>query len=260
MKHLQITLPHRIFFFAMMGLLALACSPTDDTADVAKTTFTVQLKALYDGAPLERYKLYPYSDYQVQFTRFQTYISDITLLNGSKATKISDINFVNFTPDNQSGNVAPTVSVNLSDVPEGAYTGMQIGFGVRPDLNAKKPTDFSASHPLAMENEYWLGWKSYIFTKVEGNAFVTSTTRPEFPLMYHLGSDPVYRTYTFNTPIHVHTNATCVVEMDLKKLFTMQGQWFDLKNTDNRATSHVAGNITLATVLANNLGNATVVK
>lgn len=248
--------------FLLLVLVALSCSRCKNGSEDegTKVDFKVNFRAFYGGQPLERYKLYDYADYRVQFTRFHTYLSDIALIKqDGKTVNISDIDFVNFTPDNSSNNLSPTVPLTFS-VPEGEYTGMVLGYGVKPDLNSKQPKDFKGDHPLALENEYWLGWKSYIFTKIEGNGFTDPDNRPDFPLLYHLGSDPVFRRYNFAAPIKVGAGASCTVDIDLKKLFTMQDKLFDLKNPDNQTTSHVKNDVRIAVIVADNLDAATVVQ
>lgn len=243
----------------VVALSLAGCMGTPDPDLPPSSDLTLTFKALYDGQPLEKYKSYNYDTYKVHFSRFNTFLSDITLLKGNEAFKISDIEWVDFTPDAAPNDLAVQVPVKFKNVPDGDYTGIRIGYGVSPALNAKQPGDFSSTHPLSRENEYWLGWGSYIFNKVEGKADLDNSGAFGTSLVYHCGSDAVYRTYTFNTPIRVEQGAVATVEFDLKKLFTINGNWFDMKIPANQLTSNDVGNVIVATILMDNYGFATTV-
>jgi len=217
--------------------------------------FGLTFKALYDGQPLEKYKDYAYDNYTVSFSRFNTYVSNVTLLKGTEEVLLADVEWVDFTPDLAPDNNAVPVT-KWYRVPEGAYTGVKIGFGVRPDLNAKQPRDFPADHPLAREIEYWLGWKSYIFTKIEGQGTSPASASPDIFMLFHCGSDAVYREYTFNHDIQVKEGVEQEIMLDLKKLFTINGDWFDLTVPTNQYTSNNPADVTVATILMDNFANA----
>lgn len=249
-----------IWLLLLGGTLFMAsCGGTKDPLVGPTSDLTLTFKAQYDGQPLEKYKNYPYDTYQVNFNRFNAFFSDITLLNGTEELHLSDVEWVDFTPDLAPGNLAVEVPITLKNIPDGNYTGIRIGYGVRPDLNALQPKDFPAGSPLSRETEYWLGWKSYIFNKVEGKADTDNSGAFGTSLVFHCGSDAVYRTYTFNTPITISQGAALSAVLDLKKLFTINGSWFDLSVPDNQITSNDVGNVITATILMDNFGNATTV-
>lgn len=244
----------------LIGLFALAgCDGTTDVVDPASSV-TITFKALYDGQPLEKYKLYNYDTYRVEYSRFNTFMSNITLLDGAKEVQLSDIEWVDFTPDLSTTNMAVEVPITFNNVPDGNYTGIRLGYGVPPALNAKQPKDFAPNHPLSRENEYWLGWGSYIFNKIEGRVDLDNNGVFDGGLVYHCGSDAVFREYTFNMPIKVEPGADLVVEFDLKKLAIINGTWLDLKIPYNHITSNDNNDVVIATLLMNNFGNATAVK
>jgi hypothetical protein len=244
----------------LIGLFAFAgCDGTTDVVEPASSV-TITFKALYDGQPLEKYKLYDYDTYRVEYSRFNTFMSNITLLDGAKEVKLSDIEWVDFTPDLSATNMAVEVPITFNNVPDGNYTGIRLGYGVPPALNAKQPKDFAPTHPLSRENEYWLGWGSYIFNKIEGRVDLDNNGVFDGGLVYHCGSDAVFREYTFNMPIKVEPGADLVVEFDLKKLAVINGTWLDLKIPYNHITSNDNNDVVIATVLMNNFGNATAVK
>ncbi len=247
-----------LFSSLIFGLLVISgcLEETSPTSDL-----TITFKAVYDGQPLEKYKLYNYDSYQVQFTRFNAFMSNIALLNGSNVLPLSEIGWVDFTPDSAPTDKAVDVSVTFSGVPEGNYTSLRLGYGVPAGLNAKQPKDFAPGHPLSRENEYWLGWGSYIFNKIEGQVDLNNNGVFDGGLIYHCGSDAVYREYVFDLPVSVKPGASeIVVEFDLKKLFVINGTWLDLNNPYNHITSNDLNDVVIAKVLMDNFDNATTVK
>lgn len=236
-----------------------ACKDGEGPVDGPKDNFTLTFRATYDGQLLEKYKNYPYGDKVVLFDKFNTYLSDIALVNGATEVKLSDIEWLNFTPDLAPNDKTVEITYKFS-VPDGNYTGIRLGYGVSADLNAKSPADFSPEHPLYVESEYWSGWQSYIFTKIQGEVDLNGDNTPETNLFYHCGSDPVYNAATINGTIPVSGTGALTVEFDLKKLFTFDGQLLDLTVLSNQTTSHDASNITLGQKVMGNFKNATVLK
>jgi hypothetical protein len=245
-------------FLPLLALLALAACE-DGGNDTPKATLTVTYRALYDGQPLEKYKNYPYGNRILFFDRFNTYLSDISLTQNGNPVRVKDIDWIDFTPDSATTNAAVEV-VHRYEVPTGQYDGLSIGYGVKADLNAKRPTDFPPEHPLYLENEYWTGWKSYIFTKVQGRFDLNNDGTPEVNIFYHTGSDAAYATGQFPLSLSVDGPVELVVEIDLKDLMTFDGQLLDLDLDSNRTTSHSADNVALGVKVMQNLPNATTVK
>ncbi|MCC6281108.1 MAG: hypothetical protein IT262_10935 [Saprospiraceae bacterium] len=245
----------------LFALLFVFISSCDKDEPQTEKNFTLTFKSTYGGLALEKYKNYPYDDRDIQVNKFNTFLSDLILVrqDGSEQ-RLSDIEWVDFTPDLAPDNKAVDVKFQYT-VPAGNYTALKIGYGVRPDLNAKKPADFAPEHPLYRENEYWSGWQSYIFTKVQGLYDLDGAGDPESTLTYHCGSDAVYRTSTMNATIPVtDKSGALTVEFDVKKLFYYNGGLLDLDDPLNRNTSHNASNIDLGIKVMDNFANATTVK
>lgn len=240
----------------LVAIVVLFAGCDDNNNVVQKDNFMLTFKVSYDGQPIEKAKVLPYGDKSISFDKFNTFLSDITLLKGTEEVKLSDIEWVDCTPDAAVDNKAVDVSFQYT-VPDGDYTGLKLGYGVRADLNAKKPSDFPVGHPLYLENEYWVGWNSYIFTKIQGKYDMDGNGATETILFYHCGADTVYNTATFARTIRVSGDAALTVEFDLKKLFTFDGQLLDLNDPLNQATSHSASNIALGLKMMNNMKNAT---
>ncbi len=250
---------HALLLLLLASLFISACKDDDGGQITPQNNFTLTFKATWDGQPLEKYKNYPYGDRVVLFDKFNTYLSELTLLRGSETLKLSDVERVDFTPDLAPNDKFAEVSY-LYSVPDGDYDGLKIGYGVKADLNAKNPADFPPGHPLFGESDYWSGWKSYIFTKIQGEVDLNDDDATETNIFYHCGSDAVYNTETFVKSIPVSGTGSLVVEFDLKKLFTYDGQLLDLTVPTNQTTSHSASNIALGQKVMNNFKNATLLK
>lgn len=248
---------YALLLIAAATFVLTGCDKEENTAKNVELSIT--FKALYDGATLVKNSDYPYDTYKVQFSRFSTYLSDITLLNGTEEVKVSDIEYLDFTPDGASGDNAVDVTIKAT-VKEGNYTGIRMGYGVNPANNAKKPADFAAGTPLAQEVEYWGGWNSYIFSKIEGQGDSDNDGQQDIFMLFHCGSDKVYRIYTYENAFTVAGNSGLTVNFDLKNLFFADNAWYDLTAPGNQATSNNKTDVRVATILMDNFDNATSVK
>jgi hypothetical protein len=247
------------FLTVAVFTLSFAACEKDSGPTVAKEKFKITFRALYDGKALEKYKNYAYGDAVLSFDRFSTYVSDLSLLKGAEKVKLSDIEMVNFTPDLAPDNKAIPVVFEY-EAPVGVYTGLQIGYGVRADLNAKSPAAFPPNHPLYLENEYWSDWNSYLFTRLAGRFDLNGDGVPEVNLFYDTGSDAMYATAQINQSIDISASAAVTVEIDLKNLFLSNGQLLDLKMPANRETSHDPSDPKLGKMIMSNLTKTTVLK
>ncbi|MFN0173165.1 MAG: MbnP family protein [Saprospiraceae bacterium] len=248
------------YFIALLALAFLpACHEHDGEP---RADFTVTFRSHFAGEQLTKYKKYPFglAGIPLQFTRFSTFLSDIELIKSDGSShRLSEIEYIDFTPENASTDLSATPTITYRNVPEGEYIGLRIGYGVKPLLNAKDPTDFDYNHPLAKEIEYWSGWNSYIFTKIEGKVDSDNNGAFDVSLLYHIGSDALYKVYEFAAPIHVHTGEPGItVNFDLEKIFTMDdGTYYDI--VTNFYTSNSPNDVVVAQVLAHNFEKATTV-
>lgn len=252
------------FLLAATSLFLLGGCKKDETKPQPQTKeVTVFLKATWDGQPLEQAKDYVWEGTKVfDIQRFTLYLSDIELTKAGANTRLSEIEFFDFFSD-PSSTLAQTKSFKTKILAD-KYDGLKIGFGVKPDLNAKQPKDFAAGHPLANEIEYWLGWKSYIFSKIEINADLdNSPAVKETFLSYHAGSATkrdVYRTGQQSVSVDLSDKSEFTLEIDLKKLFTLNGKMLDITVPDNQVTGGTPSDLGMAEILMENFINAVVVK
>ena len=245
------------------ALLAVAfltgCKKEEHPVTDAKTDFDITFRATYDGEQVRRYTNYSFDGAPIQFTGYALFLSDITLLKGTEEIRLSEIEYVNFFPSNLTSDLSDAPVLTFEQVPEGEYTGIRLGFGVKPALNALNPGNFRPGEPLFNEFEYWAGWDSYIFSRIDGSYDPNSDGVFETTLVYHCGGDGVYREFTFEKPIHIHAGAADLgIDFDLKKMFVMpDGSLYDI--VTNYATSNNPNNIVVASVLMDQYQRATVI-
>jgi len=245
-----------ILLLLLVTTFFIACKDKEETLT---TNLDVTFKSTFDGSQLIKYHDYTFNGYPLEISRFTVFLSDITLLKGNSETLMSEVEYLDFTPDNATSDTSKLIKVSFKNVPQGEYTGIKIGYGVKPSNNAKSPADFPASNPLANDNEYWIGWHSYIFSKIEGQGDADNDGQFDHFLVYHTGSDGVYKTFTFTQSIHVHAGQKGLqVEFDIKKVFAWDdGRPYNL--VADPITSNNRDSIRVANDLMNHFGKATTI-
>lgn len=135
---------------------------------------------------------------------FQYYISDLEMLaDDGNVVGVSDIELIRY---NTAGG-ANTQVLNFSEVPVGNYVGLRFGLGVKPDLNNQPPSNFPADGVLN-EVEYWNDNARYVFAKIEGNVDLNNDGTFDTPVSYHMGSNDIFTTLTFNGNFEVTQEGT----------------------------------------------------
>lgn len=234
---------------AFSGLFIFsACEEKTDPSLVSDVD--VRFHAQYDGQELKKSTNLLYENsVPLNFEILTLYISDVFLLKGTEKIKLIDVEYLDFTPTDAQGSSTASPAFTYRDIPNGEYTGIQIGFGLRRNLNDKKPSDFAAGHPLALENEYWLGWNSYIFAKIQGKADGDKNGSLETGIIYHCGADGTYTEATFTQPITISDSRKSLdINIDFKKIFRQaDGSMFDI--LANPITHSNPNNLTVATAI-----------
>jgi len=134
----------------------------------------------------------------------------------------------------------------MPDVPPGDYTGLRFGLGVKPDLNAMDPSNFAANDPLN-ENEFWNANARYVFAKIEANANLENDGMFDTGLSYHMGSDALYTTITFNGNFTIDGNndPRIVLTADILEALSDGTNTFDIADPDKQRVH--GGNQAIAT-------------
>jgi hypothetical protein len=207
------------FIALLLGFVVLFTSSCNDATGNLKIIY----KLTYNGNPVVLGAFntpmpYPSTD-SFYLNELRFFMDNLTI--GS--TKITDMpKLVNFNPKFTSLNGAKEgYVVEYTGIKSGT-TGSVLKFGIGVDAiqNSKMPQNF-ANSDLENTDMYWSSWNSYIFMKVEG-MFSNRTG-----LLYHTGTDAMYREISLNKAISIEANTTSevVINIDLKKFFVnSQGQ------------------------------------
>ncbi len=248
----------KLFLFLLMlipVLLITSCKKDPVTPD-GKGSLNLNFQAYIGDELLVMNKEVMYNAFPMRISRFNFFISDITLVGAGGETKVLDIASVDFTNVNDETAAAAGKTISIADIAAGDYTAIKIGIGVSSELNRMKPSDFDPGHPLAKSGDFWDGWQSYIFTKTEGLMNVDGGADFERGLAYHTGSDEVYRvnTITHSLKINGDTATDLPLKVDLLKVF----DGIDLSSDDG---THLLGDLELAIIIMDNYaGDGIVVK
>jgi hypothetical protein len=183
------------------GLLIVLLFSACKKDQAGEGSMTIHFKAVYAGQPLPMFSTVPFtSPQQLQFTHLSFFVSDIALLDQSTAVNLKDIELVDLSYDNMT-DADNGYTIHIDNIPAKNYSAIRFGFGVPPDLNAKKPADYPSSHPLSNASDYWVAWDSYIFMKTEGKIDTAGTNNFDPGFAYHTGTDNLYRAFTGTAPI-----------------------------------------------------------
>lgn len=248
-----------LFAAVFIGLACSGCKDHNHESEVG--AINVVFKATYKDQPFVANKKYDYvAGKQVFFNLFQYFISDVELLKADGTThKLTDIDYVNLSFNSET-EATSGKKFTFENVPHGEYTGIRLGIGVSPDLNSQNPNQLPDTSPLTVNGrgEFWVGWASYIFMKIEGKYDADGDgANFENPLLYHCGSDAVYRTITLlDSDLHVGAGHVSSLNLttDIAKLLRENGQPLDLVGSP--ATSDDPSNVVVATKLMDNLPEA----
>ncbi len=199
--------------FASVASLFSNCTTTDkNMGNTAQLNFT----ANYSGQPLVMLQPVTYQSKPLKFTRSAFYLSNTRLIktDGSEVnvlpTSFVDLSFSDINA------AAAGQNLTLKNIPSGEYKGLRFGIGVGSGENAKTPADFGGDNPLSETAEYWSSWRSYIFSKTEGQF---SSNNGVVYFAYHTGADRFYREVTLNKNFSINdSNQKLAVQFDVNKI------------------------------------------
>lgn len=198
----------------------------------------------YNGEDLNFFDRYEYPSGQaMNFTRFSTYISDLTF----GETVVKDIDYLRVQKEVGDTSTTEIGIYEINTVPSGSYTTVKFKFGVPASLNAMKPADFLSAHPLSRADEYWNSWSSYIFTKIEGNIDFDENTDLEKPIALHLGFDDALMEFSFPVNIDLtEERQRLYFDIDLYKLFAGENGVYDISISSTHSMQHLPNIVELA--------------
>ena len=221
-------------FYGLLSLLILAgCRPGDKKV-------TVEFQWIQNGTPYTQSTPFFKGDTAIAIDLFHFYISDLRA--GDQL--LSDVLFVD--PSDSAFN---TYTLDL----QRRVDQISFGLGVPSDMNAMDPTSFETTHPLSSAYAmYWTWASKYRFLKAEGRFNAggdLSNATTNGGIIWHTGTDPLYRTRTFDVP--VRPGDRLVVKMDLDLLLgnvSLANDGFTHTTVDTYATAEKVSNQAIAAI------------
>ncbi len=221
----------KLLLLPLFFLLFAACDDDDDCCEPpVEESFELIFKAKTQNGPFILTECFELQDgSSIMLNRLQFYISEVELLQGLDRIAIKDVDLVTFETHATQEAADEGFILTFDDVPTGNYDGIRFGLGVAPDLNAATPSYYAATEPesvLARGADYWSGWDSYVFTKVEGyydaNGNGLCEINAEEAITYHVGLDELYRATVLEAPVEISETGggQLTITVDVDKIFS----------------------------------------
>ncbi len=106
----------------------------------------------------------------------------------------------------------------------GDFKAIKFGIGVDSIQNLVNPLTAPAGSPQssAVVGEMYWSWLKYVHIFVEGRYAASGSNTYSSPLMYHIGSNALYRQVSFTKSISAVNNADTklTLTLDVEKVFT----------------------------------------
>ena len=238
--------------FFILGLTILSC----DEENSENNDININFKLVYGGAPLVLLQDYSYPDGRtLLLNRVSFFVSGVSLGSVSGNSVSKEVKMVNFNSTNNSlpGALAGNI-VKFSGFNEGDIAKLKFCIGVDPSNNSKQPSDFKNIENLSDQSEYWAGWKSYIFMRLEGFLDSNRDGQKDLGFALHTGSDEAYNCFEFpvNFKISSSSENRVNVIIDIKKIFGSSKVY----NIDANPQIHSLSQIGQVLELAGNLKDA----
>ncbi len=214
---------NRLCFFCLTLITLFSASCGEKT--ILSKTGTVNLlwKLKYGDKDLVMFDNYNYPTGQkLFFSKFGFFISELSLKNTSGYKQYVDVDYINLTNSfTGAANAAKGHNYAISKVDIGQYSSLKFNIGVPKESNDKTPANFSSSNVLSNQSEYWGDWRSYIFTRTEGQIDLDGDGTIEESFGLHTGSNAALKSFEFPISKELTSDGsiTITIDIDLKKQF-----------------------------------------
>jgi len=222
-------------------------------------TLGLRFNLTYEGETLLMGKRYIYpTGEEFEFSRFDMYISELSLGQGNNLKLIKEVDYLIMTQTYRDVTSAKDGYLyRIAGIEDGNYDTLQFNIGLTPDMNATTPSDYPINDPLGRSGEYWEGWKSYIFASIEGRINLdTANSDFEQGIALHLGSNDALQEIKLIETIDLFDSKEKIIDIniELKDLFVSKdGEIYDIATTPQ---THSLSHIPLIITLSRNLKNA----
>jgi hypothetical protein len=213
----------------VLPFLSSKCEDNPKPSVACEGVLNMTIKPTLNSQPFVSNKVYVINGKKVRFSKFQFYLSSfsfkpIGLVSNAKSVgcdPIKDVIFMDFTQLDDSLKSLNGITKTLNNFENGNFESISFNLGLNTTLNAKTPPDFDTSNPLSKSEEYWSGWKSYIFFKLEGLMDKDGDGTFETGITYHTGSNDVTSPTNFLKNFDLKPNGTPInFDLDMNKLLT----------------------------------------
>ena len=188
----------------------------------------------------------------IEFSTLEFYLSHLALVksDGSKLA-LTDVAIFNF-------NDPTTLSLSFKNI-QGDFTGISFGCGLDSAQNSSNPTNYQSPNPLSAD--YGMAWpmiQKYQFESIEGKWDTAVMPIMRNGLVYHIGTNPAYRTTQVNKIFSVKGSpSTIVMYLDIAQIFsnTTTGETLSIV-TEPTSQSGPSDNPVILTTFADNFSKA----
>ncbi len=216
-----------------------------------KSGFDMTVKLSYDESPLVMTQDYIYPDGRtIRFNRVSFFISDLSVSDGTESVQLIEAQHLNLTQSHVDRESALAgYQVISEDVELPAIISASFNLGLTSEQNAQAPSDYPIDSDLSNSAEYWVGWESYVFAKIEGLIDLDDDGTPESTFALHLGSDEIMRTIEIGTLNDSGDSYELNIDLDVEEIFNDGATTYDIVETTN---IHSLTQIAQANFLINN--------
>lgn len=216
----------RIMLLITIVILTMSCSNKE-------SDLSMDFTMTYDNQPLVILENYNYPDGRtIRFTRVSFFISELVIANGIEEVLLSEVNMINLTSSHMDLTGAEEgVSIEYEKLDIENINEVRFNLGLSAAQNSKIPADYPIDNPLSNSAEYWPGWSSYVFAKIEGFIDTDNDGTAESTFAMHLGSDQIKRNIVVSNNSD-QDDIDLEFKIDLKKIFEGD-QVYDIIGTPN---------------------------
>ena len=226
----------------LLTLLVITFSSCKDDPE-RKGDFILEVKATANDKPMviknEVYRNVLQYNYKVD--RLAFYLSNLYLIkNDGTEVLAKDVSFLEF-ENNHSVSSQSGELIIAENIPEGNYKGIKFAIGVDSTINNEDPAIYASEHPLSITNNAHWTWNSgYIFVKFEGKIDSLPNGNEDLSqiLLYHLGTNPLYREVSFDHNFTVVAGNEFVyqLQLDIDRIFFSESDTLDARHDNDTQT------------------------
>ena len=224
----------------LMILILFSCG--DDNKDLV-----LNFKLENNSEPVVMFQEYEFGGtggLPFELTRFSFFVSDVNATIDGETQNFKEVDYVDLSESHSSLEKAQEGFEYMIGETEGEATAVSFNIGLTSDQNSTLPTDYPSSNVMSRTSEYWSGWNSYVFIKMEGNIDMDGDGVKEKGFALHLGTDEVMR------PTSGAYSDNQTLTFDLQKIFSCNGDIYDIEGTP---MIHSLSQIDKAIELADNI-------